>query len=119
LDKALDNGYEVLSLEPPIVKRLEQMGYTRTVLPRSRYRQLKNDALTIDYSGWSLVSHRWLPDQVAYAAVETIDQRQEVIPVDDNQPLDMKNLCRSTEKCPLQVPLHPGALKYYKGKGYL
>src|SRR5438093_8478372 len=24
----------------------------------------------------------------------------------------LRNLCR-TEKCPLQIPLHPGALKYY------
>ncbi len=74
----------------------------RTVLPKSRYRQLKEDALTIDYSGWALVTHRWLPNNVAYAAIETIDERQKVIPVDDDQPLDMRNLCRGTEKCPLQ-----------------
>ena len=119
LDQALDNGYEIIPLEPAIVKKLEQIGYTRTVLPKSRYPQLKDDALTIDYSGWSLVTHRWLPDRVAYAAIETIDERQKVIPVDDNEPLDMRNLCRGTEKCPLQVPLHPGAAKYYREKGYL
>jgi len=119
LDQALDNGYEIIPLEPAIVKKLEQLGYTRTVLPKSRYRQVKEDALTIDYSGWALVTHRWLPNSLAYAAIETIDERQSVIPVDDDQPLDMRNLCRGTEKCPLQVPLHPGALKYYKEKGYL
>jgi uncharacterized protein len=119
LDQALDNGYDVIALEPAIVKKLEQMGYSRTVLPKSRYRQLKQDALTIDYSGWSLVTHRWLPNSVAYAAIETIDEKQRVIPVDDDQPFDMRNLCRGTEKCPLQVPLHPGAAKYYKDKGYL
>jgi TRAP-type uncharacterized transport system substrate-binding protein len=31
----------------------------------------------------------------------------------------MKSLCRATEKCPLPVPLHPGAVKYYRKKGYL
>lgn len=119
LDQALDNGYDVIPLEPAIVKKLEQIGYSRTVLPKSRYPQLKEDALTIDYSGWSLVTHRWLPNSTAYAAIETIDERQSIIPVDDNAPLEMKNLCRGTEKCPLQVPLHPGAAKYYKEKGYL
>jgi TRAP-type uncharacterized transport system substrate-binding protein len=119
LDQALDNGYEIIPLEPAIVRKLEQMGYTRTVLPKSRYRQLKQDALTIDYSGWGLVTHRWLPNSIAYAAIETIDERQRVIPVDDDQPLNMRSLCHSTEKCPLQVPLHPGAAKYYKTKGYL
>jgi TRAP-type uncharacterized transport system substrate-binding protein len=119
LDQALDNGYEIVSLEPGVIKKLERMGYSKTVLPRSRYPQLKEDALTIDYSGWSLVTHRWLPDRVAYAAAETIDERQKTIPIDDDRPLDMRNLCRSTEKCPLQVPLHPGAAKYYREKGYL
>ena len=119
LDQALENGYEIVPLQPLIVKKLEQIGYTRTVLPKSRYPQLDDDALTIDYSGWSLVTHRWLPDKVAYAAIQTIDERQHAIPVDDDRPLDMKNLCRGTEKCPLQVPLHPGAEKYYRDKGYL
>ena len=50
--------------------------------------------------------------------MQTIDERQAVIPIDDDKPLDMRNLCRSTEKCPVQIPLHPGALKYYKEKGY-
>jgi uncharacterized protein len=119
LDQALENGYEVLSLGPDQVKKLERMGYTRAVLPKSRYRQFKDDVLSIDFSGWPLVTHRWLPNNLAYAAVETIDERQKVIPVDDNQPLDMQKLCSNTEKCPLQIPLHPGAAKYYKKKGYL
>jgi uncharacterized protein len=119
LDQALDNGYDVIALEPAVVKKLEQMGYSRTVLPKSRFRQLKEDTLALDYSGWALVTHRWLPNSVAYAAIETIDEKQRVIPVDDDQPLDMRNLCRGTEKCPLQVPLHPSAAKYYKDKGYL
>ena len=119
LDQALENGYDILPLEPDIIKKLEQLGYSRSVLPRSRYPQLKEDVTSIDYSGWSLVTHRWLPNNVAFAAIETIDARQNVIPVDDEKPLDMRNLCRRTEKCSLQIPLHPGAEKYYREKGYL
>jgi TRAP transporter TAXI family solute receptor len=119
LDQALDNGYEIVQLESAVVRKLAAMGYSKVLLPKSRYPQLKEDALTIDYSGWALVTHKWLPANVAYAAVETIDQRQNVIPVDDDQPLNMRNLCHGTEKCPLQVPLHPGAAKYYREKGYL
>ena len=119
LDQALDNGYEAIPLEPAIVKKLEQMGYTRTALPKSRYPQLKEDVLTIDYSGWALVTHRWLPDNIAYAAIQTIEEKQGLIPVDDDQPLKMRDLCHGTEKCPLQIPLHPGAVKYYREKGYL
>ena len=119
LDQALDTGYEAIPLEPAIVKKLEPMGYTRTALPKSRYPQLKEDVLTIDYSGWTLVTHRWLPDNIAYAAIQTIEEKQGLIPVDDDQPLKMRDLCHGTEKCPLQIPLHPGAVKYYREKGYL
>ncbi len=119
LDLALANGYEIIAIEPAIVKKLEALGYSRAMLPKKRYKQLKEDALTIDYSGWALVTHKWLPNRVAYAAIETIDERKKIIPVDDDRPLNMRNLCHSTEKCPLRVPLHPGAVQYYKKKGYL
>jgi TRAP-type uncharacterized transport system substrate-binding protein len=119
LDRALDNGYEIIPIEPAIVKKLEQMGYTRTVLPKKRFRQLKEDALTIDFSGWALVTHKWLPDKLAYAAIETIDERKKFIPVDDDRPLNMRELCNGSEKCPLRVPLHAGAVKYYREQGYL
>jgi hypothetical protein len=119
LDQALANGYEVVPIESTIVKKLEQLGYSRAVLPKRRYRQLKEDTSTIDYSGWALVTHKWLPDRVAYAAIETIDEKRKLIPVDDEKPLNMRELCNGSEKCPLRVPLHPGAAKYYKEKGYL
>jgi TRAP-type uncharacterized transport system substrate-binding protein len=119
LDQALDNGYEVITLEPEIVRKLEQMGYSRSVLPKSRYPQLKEDLLTLDFSGWALVTHKWLPNKVAYAAIETLEERQKSIPVDDNEPLNMHELGDGSEKCPLKIPLHPGAMKYYKEKGYL
>ena len=119
LDLALDNGYEIIPIEPAIVRKLERMGYTRTVLPKKRYRQLKDDALTIDFSGWALVTHKWLANNVAYAAVETIDEKKKIIPVDDDRPINLRELCNGSEKCPLRVPLHAGAAKYYRQKGYL
>ena len=119
LDLALEHGYEIIPIDPRIVTKLEQIGYTRSMLPKTRYPQLPQDALTIDYSGWALVTHKWLPNNIAYAAIETIDEKQRIIPVDDDRPLSMKELCQGSEKCPLQVPLHPGAEKYYKEKGYL
>lgn len=119
LDLALDNGYEIIPMEPAIVKKLEQLGYTRTVLPKKRYRQLKDDALTIDFSGWALVTHKWLPNNIAYAAIETIDEKKKTIPVDDDRPINMRELCNGSEKCPLRVPLHPGAANYYREKAYL
>src|SRR5919198_2422366 len=119
LPVALDHGFEVLSLEPKIIRQLELLGFQRAVLPQEKYPKLAGDVQTIDFSGWPLITHRWLPNQLAYAIWEAIDARQNVIPVDDDQPLDMRKLCRSLDASPLGIPLHPGAKQYYREKGYL
>jgi TRAP-type uncharacterized transport system substrate-binding protein len=119
LDEALDHGYEVLHLEPEIIKRLEALGYQESVIPRARYKKLPEDIRTVDFSGWPLITHKWLDEEMAYALCAAIDARQGVIPVDDEGPLDMRKICRDTEEAPLRIPLHPGAKRYYQEKGYL
>jgi TRAP-type uncharacterized transport system substrate-binding protein len=119
LDEALECGFEVLHLEPAVVKALEAMGYRRSVIPRARHRGLAEDIRTIDFSGWPLITHRWLDNDIAYAICEAIDARKTGFTIDDKEPLNMKNICRSTAAGPLQIPLHPGARKYYREKGYL
>jgi TRAP-type uncharacterized transport system substrate-binding protein len=116
---ALANGFEILPIEPQILKPLEQLGFRRAVIPQARYQSLPGDIMTIDFSGWPLITHRWLADNIAYSICEAIDAKQSVISVDDDDPLNMRKLCRSTDAGPLQIPLHPGALRYYKDKGYL
>jgi TRAP-type uncharacterized transport system substrate-binding protein len=31
----------------------------------------------------------------------------------------MREFCRDTEETPLGIPVHPGARKYFREKGYL
>lgn len=119
LHDALDHGFEVLPLEPRIVKQLSALGYQRSIIPTVLFPQLKSDIDTIDFSGWPLITHRGLSDDLAYSICQAIDSRQSVIPVDDDDPLDMKKICRSTEAAPLGIPLHRGAKRYYEDKGYL
>jgi TRAP-type uncharacterized transport system substrate-binding protein len=119
LAQALENGYEVLHLEPQIIRQLEHLGFKGAVIPKARFRKLAGDVRTVDFSGWPLITHRWLDDAIAYSVCEAIEARQKVIPVDDDRPLDMRGLCRSTDAAPVGIPFHPGATKYYKDKGYL
>jgi TRAP-type uncharacterized transport system substrate-binding protein len=119
LPVALDHGFEVLPLERNIIKDLELLGYQRAMIPSEKYPKLGGNVETIDFSGWPLITHRWMPNELAYAVCEAIDARQTVIPVDDERPLDMTKLCRSSEAAPLGISFHPGAEQYYKEKGYL
>jgi TRAP-type uncharacterized transport system substrate-binding protein len=119
LDEALEHDFDVVPLEPLIIKQLEALGYRRSILPVAKFHQLSGDIDTIDFSGWPLITHRWLDNDLAYSLCAAIDARQSVIPVDDDKPLDMKMICRTTESAPLDIPLHPGAKKYYDEKGYL
>jgi len=60
-----------------------------------------------------------MPDNVAYAICEAIDKRQEFIPTDNYKPLDIAQLCANDEEAPYDVPLHPGAERFYRERGYL
>ena len=119
LPDALEHGFEILSIEPKVLRQLELLGYKRSTIPAGKYPGLDEEVATIDFSGWPLITHSWLPNELAYAICEAIDARQNVIPVDDERQLDLRLLCRSTEAAPLGIPLHPGAARYYKEKGYL
>lgn len=119
IEEALDHGFEIIPIEARVMKKLAALGYRASMLPAGKFRGLTADVPTIDFSGWPLITHSGLSNDLAYSICEAIDLRQKVIPVDDEVPLDMKKLCRSTEEAPLDIPLHPGAKTYYQEKGYL
>lgn len=119
LGEALDHDFEVLPLEVAVIKQMEALGYRRATIPRGKYPKLETDVSTIDFSGWPLITHRTLNAATAYSICEAIEARQAVIPVDDDVPLEMKKLCGGSEATPLGIPLHPGAKKFFRDRGYL
>ncbi len=118
LDLALANGYEVLHIENDIRRRMETLGYKRSIIPKKKFPRLKEDVRTLDFSGWPIITHKWLSDEMAYAVCEAIYARRKNFPVDDTR-VDMKEFCHDTEEAPLGIPLHPGARKFFKEKGFL
>ena len=118
LDVALANDYEVLHVENDIIKKMVALGFKRSVIPKRKYPGLKEDVRTLDFSGWPIITHRWMRNDMAYAICESIYARRNNFPVDDTR-VNMREFCRDTEEAPLGIPLHPGARKYFKDKGYL
>lgn len=57
LGEALEHDFELLPLEPAVLRRMEALGYRRAVIPKARFSRLARDVGTIDFSGWPLITH--------------------------------------------------------------
>lgn len=118
LGVALESGYQPLDLDEATLSQLEAIGWRRAVLPKSRYPLLAADSMSIDYSGWPLYTRASLPDEDAYKICAAIAARADEIPWDEDAYTGIDQLGRATEATPLDVPLHPGAARWFKEQGY-
>ena len=116
---ALENGFRFLPVEGSILKHMASLGYRPTHMPKSRFQGMAADVQTLDFSGWPMIVRAEMPDDVAYALCETIDKRKDMMPTDNYKPLDIAQLCANDEESPYDVPLHPGAARFYRERGYL
>jgi TRAP-type uncharacterized transport system substrate-binding protein len=116
---ALENGFRFLPLEGAVLKNMVAMGYRPAVMSKSRFPGMAEDIVTIDFSGWPMIVRADMRDEVAYAICEAIEQRKAAIPTDNYKPLELAQLCANDEEAPYDVPLHPGAARFYRERGYL
>jgi TRAP-type uncharacterized transport system substrate-binding protein len=114
--------YEVtfLPIDEDALVKLEAQGAKRAVIEKERFAQLIADVPTIDFSGWLIFAHEQVPDEVAYLVAQIVDEQRDAfaqrIPPHSGltHPIDPT---RFLPKMPL--PLHPGAERYYRERGFL
>jgi TRAP-type uncharacterized transport system substrate-binding protein len=116
---ALDHGFRYLPIEGAVLRRLKAMGYRPGVVPKTYFKGMKENIPTIDFSGWPMVVRADMPNDVAYALCEALEIRRKVIPTDNFKPLRISQLCANDAEGPFDVPLHPGAKRFYRERGYL
>jgi TRAP-type uncharacterized transport system substrate-binding protein len=116
---ALDHGFRYLPIEGAVLGRLKAMGYRPGIVPKTYFKGMKENIPTIDFSGWPMVVRADMPNDVAYALCEALEIRRKVIPTDNFKPLRIAQLCANDAEAPFDVPLHPGAKRFYLEKGYL
>jgi TRAP-type uncharacterized transport system substrate-binding protein len=114
LPEALDHGMVPIELSPEAFAHLDALGWRRVVLPKSRYPQLTQDCACIDFSGWPLYSSAALPDQVAYDVCEAFAARQDEMPWEEETYTGIAQVFHETDATPMDVPMHPGAARWYE-----
>jgi TRAP-type uncharacterized transport system substrate-binding protein len=126
LDAVFDEGIRVwiheasahdmapIELSNAEFEALGKFGWRKVTLPKSHFPGLDRDYQTIDFSGWPIYSSADLPDQVAYEVCGALAARVGEIPWEPENFKGMAQLGRDTEATPIDVPLHPGAERWYK-----
>jgi len=116
---ALDHGLRYLPIEGAVLRRLKTMGYRSGTLPKTYFKGMKENVSTVDFSGWPMVVRADMPNDIAYALCEALEARRKAIPTDNFKPLRISQLCANDAEAPFDVPLHPGARRFYRERGYL
>jgi len=116
---AVAHGMIFLSYSEAVLRKLETYGFQRARLDHGRVAGIVEPTMVVDFSGWPIVVHEKFPDDLAYHIVGVVDKIREEIPYDAPETPSMKQLCSNTEAGPLNFPLHPGAERYYRERGYL
>ena len=118
---ALESGMRFLPIRRDVLTRIERLGFTSAPVTNNEFPGLREPITTVDFSGWRLLCRSDLAPDLAYKMAAAIDFCHGKIPVDhfDRRPMSMQEFCRGSDGGPLTIPLHRGARKYYREKGYL
>ena len=118
-DKAATGGLRFLSVGGPLMERLQAVGLRRGIIAKEAHPSLPADVVTVDFSGWPIFTHADTPEDWVYAFCRALEERKDRIPWQGEGPLPLERMCRDTPEGPIDVPLHPGAERFWRELGYL
>ena len=116
LEEALACGLRPIRVDDAVFEQLQALGWRRVLLPKGWSSHVTEDHECIDYSGWPLYTRASLPDDDAYKVCDAIHARSSEIPWEDSFE-SVEKLGLDAPATPLDVPLHPGAARWYREHG--
>jgi TRAP-type uncharacterized transport system substrate-binding protein len=119
LPVALANNMSPLDLDAEALAHLSKLGWRSGPLKSGRFDSLPAGHTCIDFSGWPLYTRASLPDETAYKIAAAFGARHDEMPWENGTHEGIAQVGKETAATPMDVPLHPGAERWYREKGYL
>ncbi|MBM2811578.1 MAG: hypothetical protein HW416_2337 [Chloroflexi bacterium] len=114
-----DLGMHLLPLEEPVLQRMDDVGFHRSLITKEMFPNLDADVPALDFSGWPVYTHASASDDLIYAFCRALDARKSLIIWQEPRDLPLAEMCHDTQAGPLKIPLHPAAERYWREVGYL
>jgi len=100
--------------EPLIAKLAEQPGYQRAVVPLALFRGVDRPIPTVMRPNHLIYVRDDAPDSFAWDVAKALDEHRELFQVQ----LEPWYYDPQTVAVSKVIPMHPGAMKYYRARGY-
>jgi TRAP-type uncharacterized transport system substrate-binding protein len=114
LDEALAAGLVPLELNEDEFAAMGKLGWRRVPLPKARVPRLVKEIDALDFSGWPIYANASLPEQTAYDVCVALAAREAEVPWEKESDGSALHMVSDTETTPMDVPLHPGAERWYR-----
>lgn len=120
-NEAIALGMRFLAVDEPQLKSLEEDGLMRQAITDEEYPGLGETVWSVDFSGWPVFCLESAPEDMIYYFCAALDARRDRIPWwgSEGRPLPLEQLCKDSKEGPLYLPLHRGAERYWRERGYL
>jgi TRAP-type uncharacterized transport system substrate-binding protein len=117
--EALTHGMVPLALDAETYAGLDALGWRRVKLKSQRFPHLAPEYDGLDFSGWPLYAAASLPDELAYEVCAAFGARQDEIVWEEGSFQDFAQIGKESSATPRDVPLHPGAERWYREQGII
>jgi TRAP-type uncharacterized transport system substrate-binding protein len=114
LPQAFAAGHVPLDLTDAEFAHVTALGWRKKILPKAKFPALDRDHTCIDFGGWPIYTRASLDEKTVYDACAAIAARDSEIPWEQGAYQGLTQLGADTEETPLDVPLHPGAERYFR-----
>jgi TRAP-type uncharacterized transport system substrate-binding protein len=114
LPQSLAGGMVPLTLTDAEFAHLMALGWRKKTLPPERCAGLKQTHTCIDFSGWPIYCSANLDEKMVYDVCGAIAAREFEMPFEADDYHGVAQLGRDTEETPIDVPLHPGAERWFR-----